>query len=128
MFVGRPDLTSPDIDLSEALSLHGVTFGSSFLNLGWVVAALETITRKNNALHQVTIYVFDEVSGGPDVSPFQRFYREWTSLDRLLVEFWESRSIIPKLQNPWGGEDDPAWYIRDLLPESTRREILNLVY
>jgi len=55
--------------------------------------------------------------------------QQWLELDSLLVQFSESHSIRPGVT--WGS---PAWNMRDridiielLLPEATRREILDLV-
>ena len=54
----------------------------------------------------------------------------WSDLDRLLVGFWESRSIRPKVMCPQprtedeGRVGDLAEY---LLPELTRRGIMDIV-
>ena len=56
---------------------------------------------------------------------------EWQDLDHLLVEFWESASIRPKVVRPtqvWGGWEtiDYIGY-RCLFPEAMKRGILDLV-
>ena len=45
-------------------------------------------------------------------------------LDRLLVQFWDSRSIRPKVVTEKKGKRDWAGY---LLPEITKRGIIDLV-
>lgn len=57
------------------------------------------------------------------------FYRGWLDLDRLLVQFWESHSIRPRVESTTLEEREQGtkYCIRYLLPEITRREVIHLV-
>ena len=68
-FVGRPDSDSPHRPLGSPQNLHGVSFGSRFLNLRWAVAALETTARRNH-LQIVTICVLNEILTTSDLFKF----------------------------------------------------------
>ena len=58
-----------------------------------------------------------------------RIYGQWLDLDRLLVQFWESRSIRPRVI--WAMAEREREVMRDsigqLLPEITERGIIDLV-
>ena len=51
-------------------------------------------------------------------------YRQWSDLDHLLVQFWESHMIRPKvvIMNRFIGD-----HVKGYLQETTRREIVDLV-
>ena len=54
-------------------------------------------------------------------------YREWLDLDRLLVQLWESRSTPPKITRAINEEQETGDYIGCLLPETTKRGIIDVV-
>jgi hypothetical protein len=62
---------------------------------------LETITPEHRDLRQVSIYLpFKRIPLG-DATQFSLYlgdvYEKWLELDSLLVQFWESHSIRPKV-------------------------------
>ena len=60
----------------------------------------------------------------------EAIFRQWSDLDRLLVQIWESRSIRPKVilaANIWEGKEDAGTCVGYLLPEVTKRGIIDLV-
>ena len=89
----------------------------------WITPALETITSGHRDLQQISVIV-DRVY----VLVNANLGAGWPDLDRLLVRFWESRSIRTK----FAGRDDPRDGVggvmglaKRLLPESTRRGIID---
>ena len=52
---------------------------------------------------------------------------QWLDLDRLLVQFWVSRSIRPKIVYPGNATEIMKDWIVCLLPEITKRGIVDLV-
>lgn len=99
---------------------------------------LETITSRHRDLQHISI----DIGGilrcrmpGPnitvkmigEVDPSVR----WSELDRLLLQFWDSHSIRPRVigvQMEGEEEEKPARdWIRYLLPEVTKRGIVDLV-
>jgi hypothetical protein len=55
--------------------------------------ALQTVESKN--LQQITIHYPTILTGTIEEAVHQA--QEWQELDRLLVQFWTSRSIRPKI-------------------------------
>ena len=87
-----------------------------------ITVTLQTAESVN--LEQITIY---------PPTAFRRpikesAYREWQGLDRLLLQFWESRSVRPQIRFR-KGNDGFDWkdLIPRLLPELTSRGIVDLV-
>jgi len=104
-----------------------VVFRLRSLSVEWVTVILRTITPKHQDLRQISIYVpFNSTltSAGADVKRAvgERIVGEWSDLDRLLVQLWESHSIPPKFMSKEPNEEQGA---RDcilcLLPEITKR-------
>ena len=124
---------SASIDLSSATRLEEIDFRLGWLNIEWIIMALQTITPEHRDLRQITINVSD------CSSPLRRdedhkkrigeaIRGQWLALDRLLVEFWESRSVRPSLVRKRTtilsrGIRDGCEY---LLPELTGRGIVDL--
>ena len=107
--------------------MKNVVFRVSTESVGWVTTALQTITPEHRDLRGISIrmprsLVFGGV--GPDTvhSLGVAIYRRWSDLDRLLVEFWESRSIRPRVGCRGLGamQWDMDYCIEYLLPEITR--------
>ena len=59
----------------------------------------------------------------------EKIHREWVDLDRLLIQFWESRTVRPRIICQVGEKQKkPMWErIGDLLPGVTERGITELV-
>jgi hypothetical protein len=111
------------INLSKATKLKGIVFRCGLLHSEWVAMALETITSQRRDLQRISIYV---------PHPLHYVYDEgtqWLHLDRLLVRFWDSRLIRPKVvyRRAMNGEKGMEDWIGRLLPEITKRGIIDLV-
>ena len=96
--------------------------------------ALQTITLDHRELRQITIYVpyyLTYYGFGHDIrrSIGETAFRPWSELDRLLVQFWESRSIHPRVGCMRLGEEgqNVAYCISGLFPEMMKRRIIDLV-
>ena len=85
--------------------------------------ALQTVESKN--LRRITIRFYAITTQEPVEETVPQ---EWLDLDRLLVRFWTSHSIRPRLM--YGsdeGQKDIENHTRCLLPELTRRGLVDLV-
>ena len=129
LFLGESLALAP-IDLSKATKLKDVVFRPNSRSVEWVVGTFRTITPKHQDLRQITIHmpyytVRTGRSGGIRHAIRKTNSGEWWDVDSLLVQFWESRSIRPKVicTTKQGMEDS----IGRLLPEITGRGIIDLV-
>ena len=122
-----PPNSSP-ADLSNAVKLRDVVFRLRSLRVEWIAMILRTVTPRHQDLRQISIYVhFDSTltSAGADVRQIvgEQIVGEWSNLDRLLVQLWESRSIRPQVISATLDEERGT---RDcilcLLPEITKRD------
>ena len=109
-----------------------VAFRLNLQNVEWITVALQTITPKSRDLRRISIYVphyLTDVGGDVRKTIGERNFEKWLDLDRLLVRFWESRSIRPMVvrttpdDERWDGSD----CIGSLLPEITRKGIVDLI-
>ena len=110
----------PLLDLSKATKLKDVQFWCERPNIQWITMALQSIESKN--LQQIIIHcssLFRNLIG-------ETAHQAWRDLDRLLVQFWTSRAIRPKLEYEAGG-DDLKGLVPSLLPELTRRQVVDLL-
>jgi len=87
---------------------------------------LRTITPKHRDLQHISIYMpryLPTIHAGVSVRQIvgEEVFREWLDLDRLLIQFWESRSIRPKIE--W----DARHYIGCLLPTVAGGGMIDLV-
>jgi hypothetical protein len=96
-----PLLNSPDklntpapLDLSKLAKLKHVEFLWGRWDIQWITTSLQTA--KSKCLRQITITINPFPSFFTQVG--ETIYREWQDLDRLLVDLWTSRSIVPKLR------------------------------
>ena len=90
-------------------------------NIHWIVAALQTVQPKN--LQKITIHSCTPPRGNPGETD----HRDWEDLDRLLVQFWTSHSVCSWLvYSPNSGERDTRDRVPSLLPELTRRGLVDL--
>ena len=119
----------PSVDLSKAIKLKDVVFQPGLERVEWVIKALQTITPEHRDLLQLTIdiplnlTVAGFVANGEEAVGEQA-HGQWLDLDRLLVQFWESRSIRPKVVYTMGfGMRD---FVESLLPEITKRGVANV--
>jgi hypothetical protein len=108
------------IDLSKATKLKDVAFQLNSWSVEWVIAALRTAS-KHRDLQHISIYVPHELTFG---GSHPTMHRQWVDLDHLLVQFWESRSIRPKVVFTKQGMGD---YVKRILKETTGRGIIDLV-
>ena len=123
------------IDLSRATRLEGVAFrynGSKDLN--WVIRTLRTITPEHRHLRQISIYVPSRLTSfdvGANIGQTigGTITRQWLDLDHLLVQFWESRLIRPRVECVRLGQrrQSAEYCVGGLLPETTKRGIIDLV-
>jgi hypothetical protein len=85
--------------------------------------ALQTVQSKN--LQQITINpygIFPSKIGG-------KVRQEWQELDHMLLQFWTSHSIRPRIKYNAGnaGDDDLGVLAPSLFPELTRRGAVDLI-
>ncbi|KAF9644817.1 hypothetical protein BDM02DRAFT_843190 [Thelephora ganbajun] len=117
------------IDLSRATKLKEAVFQSKTLHVTWLVLALQSITPKHIYLHQIAIHV-PEIPNlfGHGWITSEMIYRQWTDLDRVLVQLWESYGIRPKVMHSVTEKKKEIQRERigDLLPEITERGIIEL--
>ena len=110
-------------DLSKATKLRDLMFLGRRSNIHWIIAALQTVKSKD--LQQITIRLHTATLRN---STEETDLQEWQALDRLLVQIWTSHSIRPRLMYaPNSGGRDTRDRIPSLLPELTRRELIDLV-
>ena len=122
--------TSPiHVDLSKATKLAKAIFLLPSMNAKCITLALQTITRKHRNLRQISIHVPHETLADIEATRAvgEQIRGQWSDLDYLLAHFWDSRSIRPKIScnAPRGGRGKVNECVRRLLPEITRREIID---
>ena len=129
LFPGQPGPNS--IDLSKATKLKNVVFQLDSWSVGWIVTALQTITPKHRDLRQITIQVSHHLiclvlCGSISLNVGEEIRGQWLDLDRLLVQFWESRSIRSKLRSGYA-KYGVGNCVHGFLPEGRRRKVVDLV-
>ena len=95
--------------------------------------ALETITFEHRNFQQISIHAPYHPPSIVDHTNLKKtlgepHHRQWMVLDLLLVQFWELRAIRPKIV--CGVPREKKWvyeYVGSLLPEITKRGIIDLV-
>jgi len=123
---------TPSNDLSKVPKLKDVTFRVRSQSIEWAIMALRTITPKHGDLRQISIYpslyliTTARSSNGQTIE--QTTYAQWSDFESLLVQFWESRSIRPRVTpaTPTRGVRLRG-FAECLLPEVTRRGIVDLL-
>ena len=93
-------------------------------SIQWATEALQTV--KSQSLRCISIYPLDSL---PETVG-EAVYQELRDLDRLLVQFWTSHSIRPRVVYVmWEDQKDLRDYAPSLslLPELTRRGLVDLV-
>ena len=104
-------------DLSKLTKLKDVTLG--FADIRRITMTLQTAESTN--LEQIAI----ELPPHFVAVTKEKAYQEWQDLDRLLLQFWISCSIRPKIE--YGGEGDLVELAPRLLPELTSRGVVDLI-
>ena len=123
-FVG--DAGPVSFDLSKATKLEHAVFRPISPNVKWIALALQTITPRHREFRQISIYIPYAVSrAGQTVG--EPFYSQWLDLDSLLVHLWESRSIRTKMMYTMMREKKMSGRMQRLLPEMTKRGVVDLV-
>jgi hypothetical protein len=118
------------IDLSNATKLKDVVFQPISRNVKWIPAILRTALKLRD-LREISIYLPNYITAtsvGTDIGRVigEENGREWLDLDRLLVQFWESSSIRPKVVCSTQMDTGNSIGYQCLLPEITKRGIIDL--
>jgi hypothetical protein len=123
LFPGKPRAS---INLSKVTKLKAVVFRLE-LGVDWIIRTLQTITSEHREHRQTSIHMPHHRISFPKAwrAYGEANHEEYLSLDRLLVQFWESRSIRPEVIFPKG--QDMRGFIERLLPEITKGGIIDLV-
>jgi len=121
---------SGPIGLSKAIGLKNVTFRVGSQNVGWITTAFKTITPEGRDLQRIYLpHNLAFVNVGADIrqSIGEAISRRWSDLDYLLVEFWESHSIRPRVGCERLGEKqrNMDYCIGRLLPGITKMGIVD---
>ena len=119
---------SASIDLSKVTKLKDVVFRPKPRWIGWVITALQTITPEHQDLRRITIYIPHYLTLAVALTNLRQTIGEtdcekWLDLDRLLVQFWEARSIRPKIVFQ---TDEGMGDIGCLLPEITKKGVIDI--
>jgi hypothetical protein len=102
------------LDLSKPTKLKGLLFQCGVLNIGWITTVLQTV--QSDHLQWITVHAYGTLVNLVEETVLQ----EWQELDCLLVQFWATHSIRPKIK----------YEVRKgqrLLPELVRRGLFDLV-
>jgi hypothetical protein len=112
----------PPLDLSKAIKLKELSFRCGDPNIQRITMVLRTVRSRD--LQQITIHLY--TTSANLITEAVR--QEWQDLDRLLLQFWISHSIRPKItyeaDKRW---DDLRTSGPGLLPELTKRGLVDLV-
>ena len=111
------------LGLSKATKLKHLSFLQTRTRstVQWISMTLQTVKSEN--LQSISI-LYD----GCLETIEEEFHQEWQDLDRLLVQFWVTHSIRPRVAyKVRRGERDLGDGVPSLLPELTGREIVDLV-
>jgi len=113
-------------DLSRLTKLRQVVFRFHRHYPTWITMALKTITPKHRDI-RVSLHI-PIYPGHVAYSPEDEVGRQWVDLDHALIRLWESHGVRTRVVYSSGDEKEEAReYIGELLPEVTRRGIVELV-
>jgi len=114
-------------------NLKDLVFRVESQGVDWINTTLRTIAPEHRDFRQITIYLpYDAALSGAGANVRQSVgeyvFGQWSELDHLLVQLWESRSIRPRTLYlaPGGTGKDIIECVGCLLPEVTRRGIIDL--
>lgn len=118
------------LNLSKATKLRDLTFRPGLETIGWITMALQTITPDHKDLRDISIYALYCLTHscvGIKQTLGEATCMQWLDLDRLLIQLWESHSILPTVGCARLGEQGEAMEccIGFLLPEITKRRIVD---
>ena len=104
------------INLSKATRLKDTQLGCGRLTVQLVIMTLQTVNSKHRDLRQISIDVSDELALGGTGANIRKtvgetMYEQWLDLDRLLVQFWTSRSIRPTIVYTYASQDERRRFI-----------------
>jgi len=95
-------------------------------NVGWINKVLHTTKSGNLQRISLELPPPNPVLNG--AAHLEMIRQEWADLDHVLVQFWVSRSLRPKvIYEPGTEEDELMDRVARLLPELTKRGIIDLV-
>ena len=121
------------IDLSKATRLKNVVFRATALNIDWVITGLRTIMPKHREFQRISIYVYfgpafvGIVGTNARQTIGEKKFGRWLDLDHLLIRLWESHSIRARIILSSKGNQDTSEFMGYLLPEITRRGLIDLI-
>jgi len=130
LFVVDTSLTS--IDLSKATKLEDVVFRPGSPNVAWITRALQTVTSKHRDIRRISIilpriFTPTHPAHGVVLVIGQNMCDQWSELDHLFVKFWELHRIRPMMVYATSADDKHKFCIECLLPEVTKREIMDVI-
>ena len=109
-------------NLSAAVKLARLAFLSTQPGVGWILETLQTVESRD--LQEITLqFEHNALMHGLD----ERVLQQWQDLDRLLVRFWTSHSIRPKVMYEGGMGWDMRNDAPSVLPELTSRGLVDMV-
>jgi hypothetical protein len=128
---GAPFAFGP-IDLSKAKRLKHVVFRNGSPRNGWITETLETITYDHRDFQKISMYIptyFEFIAPrGLEVHE-ENDGLGWLDLDKLLFEFWESRSVRVRiactLPDRPGAERTMRDWAECLLPRLAERGVID---
>jgi len=122
------------VDLSKVTRLRDAVFRPGSKTVDWITMALQTITPEHRDLRQISVYLpyhLTHLRVGANSGRYleEETSREWVDLDHFLVQFWELRSIRPRVGCARQGEEgqNVEHSIGFLLPEATKRGIIDSI-
>ncbi|KAF9644356.1 hypothetical protein BDM02DRAFT_3122058 [Thelephora ganbajun] len=128
------DPNPASIDLSKATKLERAVFLPTSMSVKWITMVLQTITPKHRDLQYILIHSpYDPALAGASVNVRQTVGElvcgQWSELDHVLVQFWESRSIRPMISyiGLRGEKKETGECLGCLLPKITKRGVVDLV-
>jgi len=114
--------------------LEDVAFRLGSWAVNWITSALRTVTPEHEGLQRISIRVPFHLTPSTVCADARQtvgegIFRQWSELDRLLVQLWESHSIRPKviymtLRDETEGTRD---FVQRLLPATTTIGMTDLV-
>ena len=111
------------LNLSKVAKLKDMMFRWGGTSIRWIITALQTV--ESEKLQRITIHLLTSTLRK---LIYSADHQEWQDLDHLLVQFWTSHSIRPQVMcDPDGGGKDLRDHVLSLLPELTRRGLVDLV-
>ena len=111
-------------NLSMATKLKHLAFKCAGPSIQWATKALQTVESKN--LQGITLRSNPDIFGNIDMIT-EPILHQWHDLNHLLVQFWTSHSIRPKVMYETGRRRrDMRKHTSRLLPELTRSGVVDL--